>query len=148
MITWKYSSFANLTTAELYEIIKLREKVFVVEQECVYLDCDGFDYVALHLMGFQDSELIAYLRVLPPATAYEELSFGRVVTSPTARRRGHGRELTMEAMRILKADYPGEVLKISAQSYLEQFYSTLGFQFTGKKYLEDGIPHIEMKTKL
>ena len=148
MIKWKYCKFQSLSVSELYEIIKLRERVFVVEQNCVYLDCDGYDYQGSHLMGFEGKTLVAYLRVLPPRTAYSELSFGRVVTSPEFRGKGIGRKLTSEAMKILKAEYKGNVLKISAQAYLNNFYSSFGFQATEEKYLEDGIPHIEMKVQL
>ena len=122
-------------------MLKLRNEVFVVEQNCVYQDCDGADLECDHLLG-RDSEgrLAAYLRFVPAGLKYFEASIGRVITAPFARGQGAGRALIAEALRI----HGNSPLRISAQKYLEDFYGSYGFQSVGEAYLEDGIPHIEM----
>lgn len=136
--------FDALSPAELYEILALRQRVFVVEQACAYLDCDGKDPAALHLLG-RDARgaLVAYARLLSPGVSFAEAAIGRVVTDPAARRSGFGRALMNEAIARAREAFGGP-LRIGAQRYLERFYGELGFVADGEPYLEDGIPHTEM----
>ena len=144
MITWHLKSFDELTTAELYAILQLRAEVFVVEQECPYLDMDGKDQSSMHLMGWTESFLGAYTRILPAGLAFDEASIGRVVTSPKLRRTGIGKILMEETLRQLYMLYGQVPVRIGAQRYLEKFYESLGFVKEGEMYLEDNIEHIEM----
>ena len=140
---WRWKKFSELTTEELYQVISLRERVFVVEQNCVYLDCDGSDPRARHLLGFENGKLLAYARAFGPGVKYPEASLGRVVTAPEARGKGLGRQLMEEILRRM-----GEgPVRISAQKYLQPFYESLGFAGAGEDYLEDRIPHVEMLKK-
>lgn len=144
-ITWTLKKFEDLTPAELYAVIQLRNEVFVVEQNCVYQDADNRDQPSWHLMGWMDDKLVAYTRILPPGTAYiNEPSIGRVVTSPSARGSGIGRELMKESINQLYKLFGNMPIKIGAQLYLLQFYASLGFLQTSDIYLEDNIEHIEM----
>lgn len=148
-LSWKTIFFDALSLRELYEIGKLRQEVFVVEQDCPYVDFDGQDYDCYHLIGLDEKEqLQAYTRLVPTGIAYKkEPSIGRVITSQAARGSGLGRELMFESMQACEKLWPGESIRISAQTYLLDFYNSLGFQSTGKEYLEDGIPHTEMLLK-
>ncbi len=143
-INWIIKPFHELTTAELYALLRLRSEVFVVEQNCVFLDQDNKDQAAWHLMGWHDNELVAYVRILPPGMAYELPSIGRVVTSHEYRGSGAGKELMNEAIEKTTARYPDMPIKIGAQLYLKKFYQSLGFEQSSEIYLDDGIEHIEM----
>jgi ElaA protein len=140
---WILKPFADLTVDALYECLALRQRVFVVEQKCVYVDCDGHDQAALHLMGKNGGAIVAYARLLPPKIAFAEASIGRVVVDPRARGGGTGRALMREAVRCTREAFGGPV-RIGAQSYLVRFYEELGFVIAGESYVEDGIPHVEM----
>ncbi|MDO9317042.1 MAG: GNAT family N-acetyltransferase [Gammaproteobacteria bacterium] len=149
---WFNKTFAALGTEELYQIVQLRQQVFVVEQNCVYLDADGYDRAALHLFAVQQGCVVAYCRLLPPGLKYQEASIGRVCTALAQRGSGLGRELMQRALTLAAASYSsgGErsdlhtEIRISAQLYLQNFYSSLGFSAVSAPYDEDGIPHIEM----
>jgi ElaA protein len=142
---WKIKSFEELTTAELYAILRLRSEVFIIEQNCAYQDLDNSDQKALHLMGTgKGGELLAYTRIFGPGIKFTEASIGRVVTSPQARGKGAGRELMERSISELQQHYGVIPIKIGAQQYLQRFYTSLGFEQTSDTYLEDGIPHIEM----
>ena len=141
---WRWKQFTDLRLNELYELIQLRERVFVVEQSCVYLDCDGLDQQSWHLAGYKGHELVTYLRVLPAKLKYPEISFGRVVTAPEHRKFGYGKDLTKQALVNIRDTFGEVSIRISAQAYLEKFYGACGFTRQGEEYLEDGIPHIEM----
>ncbi len=150
---WFTKTFAALSTEELYLIVQLRQQVFVVEQNCVYLDADGYDRKALHLFAVQQEtvqqqSVIAYCRVLPPGLKYQEASIGRVCTGLPQRGSGLGRELMQRALALVGESYASESvrvdIRISAQLYLQNFYSSLGFTAVSAPYDEDGIPHIEM----
>jgi ElaA protein len=127
----------------------LRQEVFIVEQNCPYLDADGRDKDAYHLIGLDEKgQLLAYTRLLPKGIAYEQyVSIGRVVTSPKVRRKGLGKQLMEESIRQANLVFPPADIKISAQCYLIEFYESLGFQSMGESYLEDDIPHIAMIRK-
>jgi ElaA protein len=138
-------SFDELTGSMLYEALRLRARVFVVEQTCPYLDCDDRDQAAQHVLGRTEAgALVAYCRLLAPGVLYTEPCIGRVVTAPEVRRQGYGRPLMRFAIEAMAARYRGQGIRISAQRYLEAFYAGLGFVAEGEPYLEDGIPHIEM----
>lgn len=141
---WDYKSFNDLTPPELYAILKLRSEVFVVEQNCVYLDTDNKDQLSFHLSGWIGKDLVAYARILPPGLAFEEASIGRVVTNPLYRKIGAGRELMLQAIERTINQFDVSAIKIGAQLYLLDFYTSLGFKISGPQYMEDGIPHIEM----
>lgn len=143
-INWILKSFPQLSTEELYALLRLRNIVFVVEQDCPYLDTDGKDQASWHLMAFDDNRLVAYTRIIPPGISYEEVSIGRVVTAPEARGSGIGRELMEQSLRHCETLFGQVPIRIGAQQYLERFYASLGFISTGEPYLDDGIPHIEM----
>jgi ElaA protein len=150
-IHWTVSTFDELSTEELYAILKLRQKVFVVEQQCAYLDCDGRDRAAHHLVGWYDrgkqSEPIAYLRLISPDKKSPLPIIGRVVTHPDFRGKGFGREVMLRCLRHIASHYPESAVVLSAQQYLTHFYESFGFRVTSEGYEEDGIPHIEMIRK-
>lgn len=141
---WQCLRFGELSTNRLYQILKIRQEVFAVEQNSVYLDVDGRDLDALHVFTARKDELIAYCRVLPPGLKYTEASIGRVLTTSAARGSGAGRQLMDYALRVCTEHYPGQGIRISAQLYLEEFYRSFGFASCTAPYDEDGIPHIEM----
>jgi ElaA protein len=144
-LNWQLKKFAELTPFELYEIMWLRNEVFVVEQNCVFQDADYKDQKSWHLMGLNEKgKLIAYCRILPVGVSYNMASIGRVVTNPVARRTGAGKILMQKAIEICSELFETKEIKIGAQYYLKNFYSSLGFHQTSDIYLEDGIEHIEM----
>lgn len=143
-IKWVLKKFDELSPEELYSILKLRSEVFVVEQNCVYLDMDGKDERCFHLCGYLSNDLVAYTRLLPPGLAYPYSSIGRVVTSPAVRRTGAGRLLMHESVKCVYDLFGPGPIKIGAQLYLKAFYESFGFIQSGDMYLEDGIEHIAM----
>lgn len=144
MMKWICKKFDELSPHELYAIMQLRNEVFVVEQDCVYQDADNKDQPGFHFMGWSDEKLVAYTRILPPGLSYTEASIGRVVTSPSVRNGGIGKELMEKTIDQVYKLYGTGPIKIGAQLYLHKFYTTLGFNQTSDIYLEDGIEHIEM----
>jgi ElaA protein len=143
-IDWKYKRFDNLTPDELYTIMRLRSEVFVMEQNCLFLDADNKDQSSYHVMGWNNELLVAYARLVPAGISYSEPSIGRVVTSPAARSLGMGKKLMEQAINILYITWGKTDIKIGAQLYLERFYNSFGFQRSSEIYMEDGIEHIEM----
>lgn len=141
---WICKAFDQLTPFELYDIIKLRNEVFVVEQNCVFQDADDKDQKCFHLMGKVGKDLAAYARLVPKGVSYNKTSIGRIVTSPAFRSKGAGRALVNAAIEQCKVLFGEQDLKIGAQLYLKSFYRSFGFQQTSNVYDEDGIPHIEM----
>ena len=137
-------SFPTLTPNELYAFMRLRSEVFVVEQNCVFLDADNKDIYCHHLMLFDHKQLIAYARLVPPGISYNEMSIGRVVTAKEARNKGAARQLMQLAVEYCRKIFGDGPIRIGAQYYLEKFYSEIGFTATGDVYDEDGIEHIEM----
>lgn len=146
-LTWIYKHFDQLNPAELYAIMRLRNEVFVVEQNCVYQDADDKDQQSWHLSGWNGSDLVAYCRIIPPGIAYEECSIGRVVSSPAYRKSGAGRKLMQTAINRALEQFQTDRIHIGAQLYLKAFYTSLGFVPCSEEYLEDGIPHIAMLLK-
>lgn len=144
-LTWTYTPFNELSVAELYKILQLRNEVFSVEQQCVYQDADDKDQPAYHLCGWDGNKLAAYCRILPKGISYDHPSIGRVVTSPQYRRGGFGRELVHLAIAKTIEQFNHPVIIISAQLYLKGFYASLGFVQVSDEYMEDGIPHIKMQ---
>jgi len=144
---WKIKTFDELTVPELYQIIKARIDVFVVEQDCPYPDCDNYDQKALHLWAENGGEVLAYCRIFDKGIKYTETSIGRVVTTEKGRGTGLGKQLIKYALEIIENRLGTSEVRISAQDYLLKFYSNFGFQDSGKKYLEDNIPHTEMFRK-
>ena len=145
-ITWYHKYFNDLTTKELYQILQLRNEVFIVEQNCPFQDLDDKDFKCFHLIGFDtDSQkIMAYTRIVPAGVSYTEASIGRVVTSPQARGEGIGKVLMEKSIQLLEELYGGVPIRIGAQLYLKIFYESFGFQQVGEIYLEDGIEHILM----
>lgn len=146
MLHFSCVPFEQLTVRELYDIMALRQEVFVVEQNCPYLDADGKDLHAWHLMGRDpDLRLLAYTRLLPVGVSYEGYcSIGRVVSSPAARGTGGGRAVMQRSIELCRHLFGPAPIKIGAQTYLLRFYESLGFRSTSEEYLEDGIPHTKM----
>lgn len=147
---FKYShfNFAELSLEKLYDIFVLRQEVFIVEQNCPYLDADGKDIDGMHLTIETDNQLAAYARILPKGISYPKYcSIGRVVTSPHYRRQNLGIQIMKYAIEQCKLHYPGQDIKISAQCYLMDFYRKFDFKPIGNEYLEDDIPHIAMIRK-
>jgi ElaA protein len=136
--------FNELTPHELYAIMRLRNEVFVVEQDCVYQDADNKDIYCHHLMLFNGKDLIAYARLLPAGISYDEISIGRVVSSPSVRGTGAGKILMQLAIDSCRKIFGNGPIRIGAQLYAEKFYSDFGFSSSGEIYDEDGIDHIIM----
>ena len=144
-LQWKLSAFNELTNLELYAILQLRNTVFIVEQNCVYQDLDDKDQKGFHLCAWQDNQLAAYCRVLPPGVSYPEASIGRIATAMAHRKAGYGRRLVQSAINMALEKFNCKKITISAQAYLQHFYESFGFVKKGEMYLEDEIPHIKMK---
>ncbi|MFT5242661.1 MAG: ElaA protein [Glaciecola sp.] len=144
MIDIKVKTFKELTTQELYKLLQLRSEVFVVEQECVYQDLDGKDEQALHIIGFKNNKVVAYTRVFKPGDYFEYSSIGRVVVEQNERKDKYGYDIMNASVEAIKTYYKETKIKISAQTYLKNFYNNLEFFEVGEGYLEDGIPHIAM----
>nr|WP_152909133.1 GNAT family N-acetyltransferase [Chryseobacterium sp. Hurlbut01] len=147
ILSWKIKSFEEITTSELYEIIKARVDVFVVEQDCPYPDLDDYDQKALHLWAEKDQKVLAYCRIFNKGIKYPETSIGRVLTTEKGRGKNFGKQLIQYAVETIENRFRTSEIRISAQDYLLRFYSGFGFEDTGKKYLEDNIPHTEMFRK-
>lgn len=149
MQNWLSKSYAELSKDELFDILQLRQAVFVVEQNCVYPDIDSLDKTSIHLFNYAATEsgelkMAAYLRILPAGSHYTEVSFGRVITAPFSRGTGLGQHLISHALQLISEHYPHQAVKISAQLYLLEFYQKFGFTVASEQYMEDGIPHIDM----
>ena len=148
MLNLHCKTFQELSTIELYAIIKARQDVFVIEQNCIYPDLDNLDQHCLHLFSLLTDELDCvigtYLRILPPDLQYTQVAFGRVLTTSKARGVGAGKELVSKAIEQISSVYPSQPIKISAQLYLQDFYQSFGFETISDVYDEDGIDHISM----
>ena len=143
-ITWTCKTFNQLTPSELYAALRLRSEVFVVEQNCVFLDMDNKDQQSYHLLGWQDDLLAVYTRLVPAGVSFREISIGRVVSSPKLRKAGAGKILMKKSIETAYEFFGKSPIRIGAQLYLKQFYESFGFQQSSEVYLEDDIEHIEM----
>jgi ElaA protein len=148
MTKWQWSSFAELSGEQIYEVLAQRQQVFMLEQACLYPDMDGLDPRAHHLLGYRmvdgERRLVAYLRCLAPGAKYVEMSLGRVLTTAAARGLGLGRELLAQGIAHAERTHPGHRIRIGAQHHLEPFYAGFGFVTVSAPYDEDGIMHIDM----
>ena len=146
LLTWHFCAFAELSVQALERIYTARQQVFLIEQNCVYLDADGRDSTSYHLAAWSSAHSLplAYARLVAPGVAYAEPSMGRVITAAAARGQGLGRELVKRLIDHAQTVYPCQGLRISAQSHLEGFYGEFGFAVQGERYFEDGIAHTEM----
>ena len=140
----RIKSYEELSKAELYQVLRERTAIFVVEQNCPYQEVDNKDQMALHVMGIESGELIAYARVFKAGDYDTEASIGRVLVGKSHRNRGLGQEIMKASLEAVKTQFKTDTVVVSAQRYLKKFYEDLGFKITGDPYLEDGIPHIKM----
>ena len=146
-MNWQCLLFEQLTTTQLYDLLKVRVDVFVVEQTCPYPELDDKDRKpgTLHLIGYDDDVIVAYARLLPPGISYPSVSFGRVLTAASHRSSGLGKQLIKQVLLECERHWPRQDIEIGAQEYLADFYGRFGFTATSTMYLEDDIPHIDMK---
>ena len=147
MLSIVVKSFEELSKLELYKILRLRAEVFIVEQNCVYQDIDDKDHKAHHVMLLKEESIIGYTRIFNPDDYFDEASIGRVVISQKERHNNYGSDLMNASINFIHNQLQEQVIKISAQCYLEKFYKGLGFIPKGESYLEDGIPHVAMFLK-
>lgn len=147
MISWQLLPFNQIDSSKLYDLLRLRTDIFVVEQNCPYPELDGKDKLdgAFHLMGFIDGELIACARLFKPGITCQNVNIGRIAIKKSARGSGFARKLLTEALKQCETLWPGESIDIGAQEYLEAFYLKYGFITISEIYLEDQIPHIDMR---
>ncbi|WP_461206790.1 GNAT family N-acetyltransferase [Clostridium sp. DL1XJH146] len=141
---FKIKKFRELGVYELHDILRIRNEVFIVEQNCVYQDCDEKDLRAYHLYVVEDNKVIACLRILEKGVSFDEISIGRVLVDKKYRGTGLGREILIKAIDFINNELNEKQIRISAQEYLLDFYKSLGFAAVSDVYLEDDIPHIEM----
>ena len=146
-IDWVCKHHSDLGKEQLYALLKLRSEVFVVEQKCAYPDLDGQDLEGdtYHLMGWEDDQLKAYLRLLDPQSQGGDVVIGRVITAPQARGQGVGHEMMEQALKQAEKHWPQVPIYLSAQAHLQGYYGKYGFVVAGEEYLEDDIPHIGMR---
>ena len=137
-------NFQDLSNTEIYQILRLRSEVFVVEQECIYQDIDNKDKKAVHIFLKEKNEIIAYSRVFKEKEYFENPSIGRVVVANKRRMYGVGKKIMNISIDYIKQNIKAKSIEISAQKYLKKFYSNLGFTQEGDEYLEDNIPHLRM----
>ena len=143
-LAWKCKPFHALSPHELYAVVRLRNEVFVVEQNCVFQDADNKDQRCYHLMGYIDSDLAAYARLVPAGVSYEQISIGRIIIAPSFRNTGIGKALMRQAIDQCHNLFNKTPIKIGAQFRLKHFYESFGFEQIGEVYDEDGIDHIHM----
>ena len=142
-----WHNFDSISKEQLYDVLSLRQRVFIIEQDCFYEDLDYSDQEANHLLLYKDNKLIGYSRVFAPGIKYDTASIGRIVTDFGFRGKGYGKDITQESIQFLKNNFPGSDISISAQYRLVDFYEGLGFEREGSVYLEDDIDHIKMTLK-
>ncbi len=143
-MNWKIKKFNELNIEEIYKILALRNEIFIVEQECPYLDCDDKDLNSYHLFLGENGEIVSYLRILEKGVSYDEISIGRVAVKKSYRGKGISRKMMLKAIEFIENNLSENIIKIQAQAYLLDFYSSLGFKAVSEEYLEDNIPHIDM----
>lgn len=141
---WKLKTFTELTNQELYQLLRLRAEIFVMDQQCLYLDPDGHDLKAYHLLCFHQDQLVSYSRILPSKVVYPQASFGRIVVDKAYRGQGLAKELVTRAIQFLEDNLKEPVIKIQAQAYLQSFYAAYGFEAISDVYLDHELSHIDM----
>ena len=139
--------FNELTVEELYKILRVRNEVFVVEQTCIYQDCDNKDYNSYHLYLEDENEMVGYLRIVNKGISYDEIYIGRVLVKESHRNRGISRKIMLEAIKFIEEELNSTEIRLSGQVYIKGFYESLGFKQVSEEYLEDDIPHVEMLYK-
>ena len=145
-VVWSSARFAELSPADVHDALRLRQDVFVIEQDCIFHEIDGRDPLAWHLLGRRadDAHLVAYARIFEPGVLGPEASIGRVVTDPAVRGSGLGHALMREAIALVERIAPEAAIRLAAQHHLERFYAAYGFSGIGEKYIEDDIWHLDM----
>lgn len=143
-MNWNIKEFGQLSVEELYGILKIRSEVFVVEQECVYLDIDDMDQKCLHVFLEDKGKILAYARAIPPQIKFENASLGRVIVAQEVRKEGYGKILLEKTLKVIEAQWGNVKVQIEAQAHLTKFYGGVGFESISDIFLEDGIPHIMM----
>lgn len=143
-MNWKIKKFNELNIEEIYKILALRNEIFIVEQDCPYLDCDDKDLNSYHLFLTENGQIVSYLRILEKGVSYDEISIGRVAVKKSYRGKGISRKMMQKAIEFIENNLSEDTIKIQAQAYLLNFYSSLGFKAVSEEYLEDNIPHIDM----
>lgn len=146
-VKWLYLPFSNLSVLDVHDILKLRQDVFIVEQDCAFHDIDGRDPSCNHLLArlaSGDKQLAAYLRIVPPGEYFKEIALGRIITAQFVRGTGIGTLLIEKGIQIVEKEYGPINIRISAQAHLEKYYNKFDFQKAGEPFDEDGIMHIEM----
>ena len=146
-MNWEIKKFNELNVTEIYKILALRNEVFIVEQECPYLDCDEKDFKSYHLFAKENDQIVAYSRILEKGVSYDEISIGRVIVKQSHRGKGISRKMMMKAIDFVENNLGGDTIKIQAQARLIEFYGSFGFKAISEVYLEDNIPHIDMLYK-
>ena len=146
-MNWQFKKFEELKIEEIYKILRIRNEVFIVEQKCAYQDCDDKDKKSFHLYLEDEGVIVSYLRILEKGVSFNEVSIGRVLTNKNYRNKGISRKMMLKAIEIIEQSLNETEIKIQAQSYLVNFYGSLGFKETSKEYLEDNIPHLDMLYK-
>lgn len=144
---FKIKKFNELTIEELYKILRARNEVFVVEQACIYQDCDNKDYNSYHLYLEEGNEVVGYLRIVNKGISYDEISIGRVLVKETHRNKGLSRRMMLEGIKFIEENLNSTEIRLSGQVYIKKFYESLGFKQVSEEYLEDDIPHVEMLYK-
>ena len=139
-------AFQELTLDELYELLRIRSEVFVVEQDCVYQDLDYDDQASIHLWLTDGDKVVALCRVCPAGTHMDEISIGRVIT--TERGKGYGKQIMLEGIKVAKEHFGARLIDIESQEYAKGFYEQVGFKQTSEPFILDGIPHIKMTWEL
>lgn len=143
-MNYTFKKFDELKNIELYNILRLRNEVFIVEQECPYVDCDNKDIGAYHLLVEEHGMLLAYLRILDKGISYDEVSIGRVIVTNECRGKGIAKEMMTKSLEFIKEKLNENDVRISAQTYALKLYESVGFKIASEEYLEDDIPHIDM----
>jgi ElaA protein len=144
MLEIEVKTYEELTNEELYNLLQLRSQVFVVEQQCPYLDIDGKDINAVHILCKKNTKIVAYTRIFKPDVYFKNASISRVVVNVKYRNKEYGYQIIKAAITSINNLFNTSVIELSAQAYLKQFYINLGFNTLGNEYLEDNIPHIMM----
>ena len=143
-MNWHLKRFDELTTNELYEILRARAEVFVVEQTCVYQDCDLKDQKSWHLFSEENGEIVTYMRIIEKGVSYPEISMGRLLTRENYRKDGLSRKTLEKALDFVVHTLGETKVRVSGQLYLKKFYESMGFRTTSEVYLEDEIEHVQM----